>query len=1086
MRSAAFGLVLAGLLGGAIAAVNTAQAGLPPAGAGEVARAAPTRVGPTEPFFDSVGRGQIPRGVVASMAQDAAGFLWIGTGDGLVRFDGYRFRPQELDSPDPAARNLGWVHAMLAGRDGRLWIGSESAGLAVYDPALDRISLVQALADPQRHPGRKAPAVRALAESPDGSLWIGTTGQGLLRLDLRRQEPGLPVPGQVPEGLPDPRVEALQVDRSGDLWVGTWKGLARLRRGATRFEPVMAGQGELDARIVQALFQADDGRIWAGTRQGDVAVIDAASGQGEVLDDLPHRASRHDAQAAGGAVSSFVQLPGPIGGPAGPVWAGRSLGVDAFDPAGRHAIQRLRHQRHREGSLAGDEVTSLLRDQAGSVWVGGLGLGLQRHDPFNTSLWLRGADADPGSAFAQPSARGLLHLRQGDTWVATPRSGVVVMNPQLLVIGKLRLPVPPGTATEAMTEAPDGSAWVAASDALYRFSPGRRLLQTLRHSAGPVHRLLAGRDGRLWLGSQDGLYLLAPGETRLQRLARPTGQAVDGDVFALAEAADGSLWVGSSHGLYLVRSGSRDMQEVEPDPRAGLGNPAVIGLLVDSKQQLWLDTAVTGLHRMREWNGVHARFDRISEQHGELGRPYGVNLLEDRRGRIWTQQHVYDPALDRLTELGPADGRRLGTGWFNAYGQTADGRMLFGGNLGLMVVDPETYEPSPFAPQVVVSELRLNGELQPAGPTATALQIRPGQRSFSVEFAALDYSAPERVSYSHQLQGFDPDWHRSSAERRTVSYSQLSPGDYVLRVRATNRHGVWSPHELAIPVQVLPAWWQYKGVRWAGAVLLLLAIHALVQLRTRQLRHREQLLEGKVSERTAALERLAHKLRKQTAELEQSSLTDPLTGLRNRRFAVQQLGQDTALAIGRHTSHLQRGTPLVNADLLFFVIDMDHFKDINDRHGHAAGDAVLMQMCERLRQVFRDSDHLVRWGGEEFMVVARDTQRREAAALADRARQAVAGSPFQINGGELIHTTCSLGFACFPLAPAHPAALDWSETVSLADAALYAAKAAGRNAWVGVIDGGQLDENSLQQRPPAAQWLDSGQLTLQHSTSLLS
>ena len=1097
MRKAALGPVLAGLLGMAMLAVGAAHAGLPRAASGPVAGAAPRlAAGPAEPHFDSVGRGQIPRGVVASMAQDSAGFLWIGTGDGLVRFDGYRFRPQELDTPDPSARNLGWVQAMLLGRDGRLWIGTESAGLAVYEPALDRIQLVPGQRQSQPPAAEAAPVVRALAEAADGTLWIGTAGQGLLRLDTHQAPLGLAVSAPPLPNLPDLRVEALLIDRDGDLWVGTWNGLARLRRGAAAFELVpvhAAGPGTpgqparpnaLAERTVQALFQAGDGRIWAGTRQGQVAVIDPASGQGQLVAEPAPPGSgstrRRERLASSGAVSSFVQLPGPGGAPGGPVWAGRALGIDVFDAAQPLLIQRLRHHLQRSGGLAGEDITSLLRDQAGWVWVGGLGGGLQRHDPGNRSLWLRGADTEPGSPFDQPSARVLLHLRGGDTWVATPRAGVVVMDPELVVVGRLRLPASPGEAApsvEAMAQAPDGSAWVAVAGQLHQFSPKRRWLRSLAHAAGPVHRLLAGRDGQLWVGSHDGLHLLAPGAPGLQRLALSHGQPAEGDMFSLAEAADGSLWVGSRRGLYLVRPQSREMQPVEADPDAALGNPTVIGLLIDSRQQLWVDTAVAGLHRLQRFDGVRARFDRISQRHGLVGRPYGVNLLEDRRGRIWTQLHVYDPATDRLTELGPADGLQLGTGWFNAYGQSADGRMLFGGSLGLMVVRPEAYEPSPYAPPLVVSELRVNGQRQAAGRAATALQISPGQRSFSIEFAALDYSAPERLGYRYLLQGFDPDWIRSGAEQRSASYSQLSPGDYVLRVRATNRHGVWSPHELAIPVQVLPAWWQQRWLHGLIGLLGLALVYALVHLRTRQLRHRERVLEGKVSERTAALEHLTHRLRKQSADLQESSFTDPLTGLRNRRFITQHLDGDTALAVGRYTSHRERGTALVEADLLFFVLDMDHFKTINDRHGHAAGDAVLVQMCERLRQVFRDSDYLVRWGGEEFLVVARGARRSDAAALAERARLAVAARPFSLDDGQQLDCSCSLGFACFPLSVAHPGALDWSETIGLADAALYAAKTRGRNAWVGVVDSGSLDEAALRQHPPAAQWLASGQLS---------
>jgi diguanylate cyclase (GGDEF)-like protein len=132
------------------------------------------------------------------------------------------------------------------------------------------------------------------------------------------------------------------------------------------------------------------------------------------------------------------------------------------------------------------------------------------------------------------------------------------------------------------------------------------------------------------------------------------------------------------------------------------------------------------------------------------------------------------------------------------------------------------------------------------------------------------------------------------------------------------------------------------------------------------------------------------------------------------------------------------------------MVDLDHFKDVNDRHGHAAGDAVLVQMQERLREVFRESDYLVRWGGEEFLVLARATRRDEAKVVAERIRRAVADREFLLPDGERLHKTCSIGFACFPFLPAAPRLLSWSEVVELADQALYLAKHGGRNAWAAI------------------------------------
>ena len=185
--------------------------------------------------------------------------------------------------------------------------------------------------------------------------------------------------------------------------------------------------------------------------------------------------------------------------------------------------------------------------------------------------------------------------------------------------------------------------------------------------------------------------------------------------------------------------------------------------------------------------------------------------------------------------------------------------------------------------------------------------------------------------------------------------------------------------------------------------------------------------------------------------LEDVSLTDQLTGLRNRRFFLQHVDTDVGMTLRRYDDPLRKGMAerddAPGKDLVFFMVDLDHFKEVNDGHGHAAGDAVLVQMQERLREVFRETDYLIRWGGEEFLVLARATHRDDAKVVAERIRRAVADRNFILPDGTELAKTCSIGFACFPFVPAEPRLLSWSEVVELADQGLYLVKRSGRNGW---------------------------------------
>ena len=473
-----------------------------------------------EPRLESVGVGIIPRDVVPTMAQDKAGFLWIATGDGLVRYDGYRFRPQERESPDPAARNLGWIRALLAGSDGRLWIGTEWDGLAVYDPTTEKVSSWRGKGEERdSQNGGPLPTIRALAEDRDGSIWAGSEGGGLDHFDLKSGNVSHYLHSSQPGSLPDDRVQALLIDRAGDLWVGTWAGLSRLKAGGERFEPVVSngGRASLAGRIVEALFQASDGRIWVGTQQGDLAIVDPSTGKVLFLDFAEDIANH-------GAVSSLAEAPG------GRMWVGRSTGIDLHDVADGRLVQRLRHDLRKRWGLAGNEVTALIRDQAGLIWVGGFGVGLQRHDPNNRSIWLRGADPQPDSPFSEADVRSLLQLDNGEIWAATHKGGVAVMDKLLRVTGAIwprtpgqinatgKSPKLPPVRVEAMAQARDGTVWLGSDSMLYQFSRDHRQLQTLPHGGGLTRRLLAGSDGTLWVATQDGVYFLRPDKGEVVRV----------------------------------------------------------------------------------------------------------------------------------------------------------------------------------------------------------------------------------------------------------------------------------------------------------------------------------------------------------------------------------------------------------------------------------------------------------------------------------------------------------------------------------------------------------------------------------------
>jgi len=1032
-----------------------------------------------QPRFESVGLGVIPRGVVPAFVQDGQGFFWIATGDGLVRFDGYQFRPQERQSPSQRHRNLGWIRALLAGHDGRVWIGTESDGLSAYDPDTDRVQDFGS----QNHPASAVdpaarrtppPAIRALAEDSRGRIYMGSVGGGLEIFDPQSKRFTAYMHSDLPGSLPDDRIQALLIDRQQNLWIGTWNGLARLAKGSEHFETIGGTQPALGGHVVQALFEASDGRIWIGTQDGLLVIFDPVTGQST----RPLPATKH---LGGGPVTSFVETPDHA------LWVGRSDGIQIFDVLSLKLLRHLQHDVRRPSGLAGDDVTQMLMDRAGWLWVSGFGLGLQRHNPGNKSIALREADLEGISVMNKPDVRSLLQRDDGEIWAATSTNAVALLDKKLRERGHI---VHSGGPVQSMVQARDGTVWLGSNSRLSAYDRQHHLLRQLAHPGGQSRRLFESRDGTLWLGTQDGVYQLDRSGSTLTSLRNAEGNP-RGEIHVFAQAPDHSVWIGTTVGIYRMPEGGKTIELVSALPGNELGSDIVIGMIFDRSGQLWVDTSVAGLHRLLKWTPEGASFERVAERHGRGGKPFGANLLEDGRGRIWSQMGVYDPKQDRFTDLTSADGADLGTGWFFSYTKLLDGKFLFGGSKGILLVQPEAFDVSGYAPPVLLSELRVNGErnaLGRLGQRGDSMALSAGDRSFSLEFTALDFADPQRLEYAYRLEPFDPDWIRTPASMRLASYSNLDPGNYRLRIRATNRSGAWNPVEKTVSIHVAPAWWQQLWMRMFYAVLAVLLMAGMLALRTRSLRYTQKLLEEKVQERTEELETMTLELALQQQALEEASIRDPLTGLHNRRFLTQCIDADVALSLRAHEGQQSYGESLSGTqDMLFFLFDIDHFKEVNDRYGHQAGDDVLCQFSDRLKAVFRDTDYLVRWGGEEFLAVARQTDRKKVDELAERARAEVANTPFALKDGTRIVVTCSVGFACFPLDAAHPRQLGWADMLQLADEAMYTVKHSGRNGWAGVRRCQPLPLAEMQRwmRRPLEDWMASGLVETVLSESVL-
>jgi diguanylate cyclase (GGDEF)-like protein len=324
---------------------------------------------------------------------------------------------------------------------------------------------------------------------------------------------------------------------------------------------------------------------------------------------------------------------------------------------------------------------------------------------------------------------------------------------------------------------------------------------------------------------------------------------------------------------------------------------------------------------------------------------------------------------------------------------------------------------------VAVPPVPFNRAARVPGQAAAMIEVAADarERGFALEFAALDYSAPGKNHYAYRLLGFDPRWISADAGMRRISYNNLPPGSYTLQLRGSNRNGDWSP-ALEVPVRALPQWHQKTWVRVAFGLLGAILVVVMDQFRTGYLRRRQRELEILVDARTAELQASQR-------QLEIFAYSDPMTGLPNRRCFTDELRHMAARSIREKD----------NFTLL--LIDLDHFKQINDTLGHDAGDAVLVEAARRLKLAVRESDRVARLGGDEFAVLLPRAGDESTVAVICLRIVASMAMPMPF-GGQDVKVSASVGAASFGAADS-----DLDTLYKAADTALYETKRRGRNGW---------------------------------------
>ncbi|HEY3645478.1 MAG TPA: two-component regulator propeller domain-containing protein [Gammaproteobacteria bacterium] len=821
--------------------------------AGSLAAAGPFPPGST-PHFRHIGAEDgLVNSDVHALLQDATGYMWIGTDNGLQRYDGYRF--------------VTWVH------------------------------------DPQDAGSLSQNIVTALAFTPDGTLWAGTESEGLESLapgaghfTHHRHDP------EKAGSLADDRVFALLFDKQGRLWVGTDKGVDRMEVDGS-FHHYATHSTLPNGERILSLYQAPDGRLWIGSDHG-VFWYDAKSD-----------ALLRFAPQGGAAVAAMAVLDtAPIGlfytDHGGRLWIGSEHGIGVVERDGR--LERFYTQQPgKDCALQSDHVRGLLEDEEGGMWLALLHGGIAHLDNAGCfSVYLHDA-TDPAS-LRDDDPRVMYRDRTGLIWIGAYYSGIDIYNPRTRAFGYYRARPGSdaglaGSMVTSVYKQPDGTLWVGTLQGLTRMDVTRRHYQRYILPGRPpqamddlaVNAVYGDREGRLWVGTDYGLSQYLPGKDSFEfhRLVDAGGDPYQTSVSYIFEDAQRRLWLGTEAGLLRFDAASGEVaQRLVPDARRddALPNGQVNAVCQSRDGTLWAAT-LKGLAR---FDGTHDSFQTYGEggdTRHSLSSGSILSCLGDAAGRVWVGTDngvdVLDPKGDQVRRFGHAEGMpdlnvaailqdRAGDLWlgtakgivhFSSEGvmlrnyvardglqrgefndgaayAAADGELFFGGSNGLNSFYPKALEHTAAAPTAAITGFTVLGK--PYDLDAATPQLRYRDNILGFEFAAFDYAEPAHNRFRYMLEGFDEDW-RSTNGERDVTYTNLDPGRYVLHLKGSDDGQHWSEQEATLAIQVLPppwrSWWAYVGYV-LGFLLLGVGSFALF---ARSLRRRQAYAEERNRRRWA-------------------------------------------------------------------------------------------------------------------------------------------------------------------------------------------------------------------------------------------
>ncbi len=821
-------------------------------------------------------RDGLSQSTVTCILQDSKGFMWFGTRNGLNRFDGYSFTNYLDDADDSTSIAGSLIYCILEDDRGNLWIGTD-LGLNRFDQSYNRF--IHYRHDENDPSSLDGVGVGAICEDIKGNLWIGNLGGNLDRFDYDRQVfIHYPYDPDLTNSL-STDIRAIHEDTTGRLWIGTLNGdISMFDTENSLFLPLYYRGEKLSNNEIRAISGDKDGHVWISTYGDGLYQVSFSNDKELEITQFKHEDVNPFSLSSDATVSIYEDSEERL-------WIGtENAGLNLFDRATERFIHYYSDPLYAK-SINNNSIWSIYQDNMGNLWIGtyagGVNMLAKYGGYFDHYVSIPGNE----KSLSHSSVTSFLEDSEGSFWVGTDGGGLNLFDREKGTFTCFNTTNSDlsSDAVLSIFEDSKGQLWIGTwAGGLNLFDREHRHFihynrENSNLASDNIFSILEDANGVLWLGAHfGGLSYLDPGTNSFVSYVPRDSGLVDDRVGMILEDSYGDIVLGAAAGLFFFDPEAEAFTSYVHDDnnRQSLSNGGVISIAESADSTLWIGTG-NGLNKFdRESGGFTSYYEKD-------GLPSNAikGILVDKQGNLWlsTNRGIsrFDPEKGTCQNYDISDGLQENEFYQYSYYQSPGGTFYFGGVNGFNAFRPEDIQYNPRIPPVVFTDFRIfnkavsigkNSPLHSHISETDTVRLSYRQTFFSFEFTALNYISSEKNQYAWKLEGFDKDW-IDGGSRHMASYTNIDPGTYTFKVKASNNDGIWNEKGNKLTVIITPPFWQTLGFKIAGILLLLMGIGLIYYLRVRQIIIRNKLLQKLVDQRTNELNEKNEILQDQADEL---------------------------------------------------------------------------------------------------------------------------------------------------------------------------------------------------------------------------